>query len=117
MEFDYKPKLTDENGTPLFEGFIKIKIPKHKERMAFLKKMSLGQDAAGKVIVENKSAGDITDQMFDLFEKNVLAVDLVHKQTGTAFKSLDAMDPYDFYQTLASEVGVYIAKGVQLGNP
>jgi len=117
MELEYKPKMTDDNGEPMFDGFLKIKIPPPKERMNFYKSMQFSHDANGKIEVAKDSLVGMTEKMMEVFEKNVIVTDLVHKKSGTNFKTIESMYPYSFYTQLASEVASYIAQGVQLGNP
>jgi hypothetical protein len=131
--YDWLPReidavKTDDNGLPvkdaagnvvlekkqaIFEGKVKVKIPKHSERMGFLKSMSLNVNEKGEV--EKASNLDMSEKIFEYAISHVEDVNLTRKSDGLKFTKEMLEYDQDGAEVLAS-IGNQLIQGVRLSK-
>lgn len=99
---------------PVFNGTVKVKIPKHQERMRFLKSLNLKVSSDGEV--EKRDSFDMGDKIFDFVIQHIEAVDLVRVEDGTPFKSVEMLEVDSDGAEVLSDIGNALMKGVKLGK-
>jgi hypothetical protein len=113
------PKL-DESGLatsemitrpPIFEGFVRVRIPSHEERLRFVKAVSV-QIVNGEAV--SMSGYDQGIEIMAFAKKHIEAVALKRKDDGLELKSLDDLDHDLDGAEVLSDIGAEIAKGVRL---
>lgn len=111
MEVDYKPLKN-------FEGFIKIKMPRYKERIEMIKKMNIKpKQSEDNVEVETENSGfDSALFMADMIQNYILNIDVTHIETKTHITTLEHLECYKEGVELINEVSSVLFNGLSLGN-
>lgn len=112
MELNYKP-------TKNFEGYIKLRMPRYKERLEMIKSLNFkpAQADGGIEVEQNQNNGiDAAIVMNEMVEKHVLEVSLKHIESGKVIDSLIILEMYKEGVELINEVAGALINGVALGN-
>lgn len=112
--FNYVWKPTEETGLDkTFTGHVVASIPKHKDRIEFVKRLTLASKEAEMVSV---SGMEQTELLLGLAEKQITEVKLTRIDDGYVFQSVDELNSdADGFQVL-TQVGMKLSQGVRLGK-
>lgn len=121
QEINYELKKTDDEGKPMpFQGMVRLKMPRPKDRLKMLREMKITvkRDEDGKPVVDLKDDGglDMADRMLDLVAAHVVSISIEHVGAKKAFTKLEDLEIYQEFNTLAAEISRVVLNGVQLGN-
>lgn len=131
--FDWKPKakkdvkldeqglpVRDENGKlvlvekePVMTGVVKIKIPKHAERIKYVKSLNT-KIVDGELHNEDGLGG--AEKMLDFAKQQIESVDLVRKEDGYIFNSIDLLDHDADGAEILTDIAKLLIEGVRLGK-
>lgn len=111
MEVDYKPLKN-------FDGVVKIKMPRYKERIEMIKEMQITPKQNGNEVEANATNSGIDSAIFmsSIMEKYILSIDVKHIQSGLVIKSLEELECYKEGVELINEIGSVLFNGISLGN-
>lgn len=114
MAFNYVWKPTEENGLDkIFTGHVVAAIPKHKDRIEFVKRLAL--IAKGEEVT-SVSGMEQTEEFLQFAEKQITEVKLTRVEDGYLFQSVDELNSdSDGFQVL-TQVGMKLSQGVRLGK-
>lgn len=98
-----------------FSGYVKIKIPRYKERIKRLREMGLqGED--GKLEASMADRVSQAEKMLDLVEEHVTEVKLEVIATKRKIGSLEELEIYKEGAEFINKIGGAILGGVEMGN-
>lgn len=108
-EIDWK--LSKEND---FSGVIRLAVPKYKARLELVKDLGIKYTDDGKADLGQSM--DSAIKLFDMVEKHVKKVAIVHKKTKIEIKSLEDLEYHPEGQVIINELSGLLINGVPLGN-
>lgn len=132
--FDYVPKekqvlSVDSGGQPIknpdgsfetkagekvFVGKVKVKIPKHSERLQFLKQISLAVSNDG--TVDRQHSVDLSEKIIAYAVAHIESVDLTRSKDQMKFGNVDMLE-YDVDGLdVLSDIGKMLMDGVRLSK-
>ena len=88
-----------------FKGKIELEIPTYKERLALVKEVG---------IMDEKTAMDNLDKMFEVVEKRVKKVEI--ELDTQKINSLDELSYYQQGALIINELGQILIQGIPLGE-
>lgn len=123
--FDWKQtekeiSFTDSNGTlvsktiaPKFEGTIKVKVPKHVERIKVIRDLNTKIEANGELV---KTGMDSAEKLMEFAKSNIESVNLKRIEDGLEVKSIEWLE-YDVDGAeILSDISQVLLAGVKLGK-
>jgi hypothetical protein len=99
-----------------FEGVIKMKMLRRKERLMLMKGRKFKTNEEGKVEVNSDEGVDLAIALSDLLEQKVTSVSVKHKASGKEFHSLVELEQYQEGDELLNELQGVLMSGMKLGN-
>jgi len=106
----------DEEIQSPFEGYLKVKVPFQREKMALLEKLSLKIDENGEV-EKVKNVAETNEKLSKLLQEHVSEIKLKIIDTGEAVETLDDLSIYEEGNFVLKRVQEMIFRGIQLGKP
>lgn len=113
MGFNYvwKPG-SDGDLEKIFSGQVVCDVPKHKERIDFLKIMAL--TAVGEEV--KASGADQATALLDFASKHIKDVKLTRLEDGYGFQSLDELQADADGFSVLVQIGSKLSQGIRLGK-
>lgn len=99
----------------VFEGYVMIRMPKFKERLALIKGLGISTDEKGEVGMNDDSL-EKAAQLVGIAHEHVESVQLKHVESGIEFSSMDDLDMYEEGTQLIQEIAGMVINGVKLGK-
>lgn len=112
--FKWKPNLTDEAGSKVFDGYIEISIPPQRERFKLMQKLNFDV-VQGKVKVM-KDQIEQFEIMKEIISNHVKSVKLKHCESGHKIGSLEELEFCFEYSELVGAIGNTVMGGIRLGE-
>lgn len=123
--FDWKPEpkqisIPKEDGTiemktivPAFEGTVKVKVPKHTDRIKVLRDINTSVSSTG--ALENVGI-DSAEKLMNFAKSNIESVDLKRISDGLVVNKVDWLE-YDIDGAdILSDISNILIQGVRLGK-
>ncbi len=111
----------DENGKdktyirpPVFSGSVKVKIPKHQERVRFAKTLNTVVDTSGALVQANTMSR--SEQMMDFAVKHIEKVDLKRVSDGYVFNSIEMLEYDKDGAHVLMDIANHLIEGISLGK-
>ena len=98
---------------PKFEGTIKIKVPKHVERIKLIRDLNTKVESTGALV---NGEMDSTEKMLEFAKKNIEVVSLKRIEDGCEVKTVEWLE-YDVEGAeILGEISQVLLQGVKLGK-
>lgn len=103
-----------KDGDQAFVGKVKVKIPKHGERLQFLKQISLSVSGDG--TVDRQHSVDLSEKIIAYAVGHIESVDLTRSSDQMKFSSVEMLE-YDVDGLdVLSDIGKMLMDGVRLSK-
>jgi len=123
-EFIFKPGIKvekdkktgeDKKIVSPFEGEIKVKVPKYKDRLKLLKECNFKMDDKGE-ISKGTDQFDSVEKVVEIAESHILQVNVKHKETEEEFDSVEGLSYTQEGSELINDIGNMVLSGFKLGK-
>lgn len=102
------------NRPPVFSGVVKVKIPKHQERIRFLKTLNLSVNSDGEVVKRDNF--DMGDKIIEFALKHIESVDLTRAEDQAKFDSVELLEYDSDGAEVLAEIGSQLMSGIKLAK-
>lgn len=121
MTNDIGEVVKDANGKdstyirpPVFSGMVKVKIPKHQERVRFVKTLNTNVNSSGELVQSNvMSRAEI---MMDFAVKHIESVDLKRIEDGFVINSVEMLEYDKDGAHVLTDIANHLIEGISLGK-
>ena len=110
---DENKKLQTKKAPALFSGYVRVAIPKHSERMNYLKSLSLSiKDGE----LTKSEAIDQAEMMIEFAKSKIVEVRLSRIEDGFVFDKVEMLEYDSDGPSILTQVASKLANGVKLGK-
>jgi hypothetical protein len=102
-----------KNIPPKFDGSVKVKVPKHVDRIKLIRSLNTTVDVSGELV---KTGMDSAEKLMDFAKSHIETVSLKRIEDGVEVKNVEWLE-YDVDGAeVLSEISNVLLQGVKLGK-
>jgi hypothetical protein len=111
-EMKYIPK---GKHAEVWEGSVLIKLPRYRERLKLVRDAGFKPSGDGTMSADSDGLA-MMDKLLEATEKNIVKMELIHKESGEKFESMEDLECYAEGVELLSDIGNVLLSGLRLGE-